>query len=284
MAGHLFVVRGDLTRLACDAIVLPCDDRLNITKVWQPLLPPDLVPGDISDWLRLPAEHLVGNVVRLPKRDAKRQVWAVLTTPTDTDASPETVVERIVLGIQSAAEDLDPQDGRHLPLIAMPLVGTGAGGLKHRRGELIEVLLPRLHAVAQGFDIALVLWDARDLAAVQDRRRDKTDWPDLTDPLRDEADALGRLAGNGRLSLFIGAGVSTPVGLPNWWTLLNELATDAGTIVVWDPAADPIKITTPSVKELGDRFHDAVSARGNSTRHGIGHVLVSSSFGPGLTV
>lgn len=275
MPGHLFIFRGDLTHLACDAVVLPCDDQLNITNVWRPLLPTGLVRGDSSRWLRLPADSRDGEVVRLPDVD-KRRVRAVVTTPTEgPEATPETVAHRIVSGIQAAAKDLKPQDGRHLPLVAMPLVGTGTGGLKHRRGEVIKVLLPYLRAAAQGFDIALVLWDSRDLAAVQHLRTDDAHWADLTEPLRKTADHLGGLAGHGRLSLFIGAGVSKPVGLPDWWTLLKDLAHQAGITVDWDAATDPMETATPIVNQLGDRFHQAVTDRLDSTAHGIGHALLA---------
>lgn len=159
----------------------------------------------------------------------------------------------------------------------MPLAGTGAGGLKHRRGEVIEVLLPRLRAAAQGFDIALVLWNARDVAAVQQQREAGRDWPELSDHLSLEADSLGKLAGSGRLSLFIGAGVSKPVGLPDWWSLLKGLANDAGISADWsDTVSDPIEIATPIVDQLGPDFHQAVVKRLDSSRHGIGHALLAA--------
>jgi hypothetical protein len=275
MPGHLFVFRGDLTRLACDAVILPCDDRLNITDVWRPLLPPGLGPGDSSRWLRLPADNREGDVVRLPDVD-RRLVRAVVTTPTDGPApTPETVADRIVAGIRAAGKDLKPRDGRERPLVALPLVGTGTGGLRHRRGEVIDALLLRLRAAAQEIDIALVLWDSRDVAAVQHRRSDNIDWTELTVQLRNTADHLGQLAGHGRLSLFIGAGVSKPVGLPDWSTLLKDLADEAGVCFDAEASTDLVEAATPIVDELGSRFHQVVTKRLESSTHGIGHALLA---------
>ncbi|GAA1826595.1 SIR2 family protein [Microlunatus capsulatus] len=273
MPGHLFVLRGDLTRLACDAVVLSCDDRLNINPVWKPLLPEGLAPGDL-DWLRLDNDRIGDNVIRLPQVD-KRRIYATITTPTNSDATPGTVAQRIVDGIQTAASGLQAQDGRHLPLIAVPLVGTGTGGLRERRGEVIEALLPALRRAAQGFDIALVLWNRPDLAAVQHRRTDGADWTELSPPLRLAADRLGERAAHGQLSLFIGAGVSRPVGLPDWWSLLKDLAREANLAVDWAASADPVEVATPIVAELGDRFHDAIRERLGSSKHGIGHGLLA---------
>lgn len=276
MPGHLFVLQGDLTRLACDAVVLPCDDALNITRLWQPLLPPGLPKGDSPEWLRLPVEDLEGNIVRLPDVD-KRRVRASITLPASNlpRSTPETVANRVVAGVRTGAKDLQPQGGRHLPLVAVPLVGTGAGGLNHRRGEVIQALIPRLREAADGFDIALVLLDRRDLAAAQQARTDHTDWLELTGSLRSAADRLGVLAGHGQLSLFIGAGASKPVGLPDWWTLLKDLADDAGISVDWGAATDPLETATPIVNELGERFHQAVASKLDCGKHGIGHALLA---------
>lgn len=278
MPGHLFVLRGNLMRLACDAVILPCDDRLNITRVWADLLPAELPQGDWSDWLRLPRSSVEGDVVVLDDV-ASRRVRAVITTVTQAVAHPDAprdVARRLAAGVRAAARGLQTHDGRHVPLIGVPLAGTGSGGLEHRRAEVIEALLPELRAAANGVDIALVLWDPRDLAAVQNLRTDDADWSELDDPLRVRADHLGALAAQGRLSLFIGAGVSRPAGLPDWWTLLKELAQEAQiTDIDWSTARDPLEIATPIVDKLGNRFHDTVRNRLSTEKYALGHSLLA---------
>src|SRR6478735_2777214 len=216
MSGHVFVARGDLTRLACDAVVLPCDDELNINPVWQEFLPVGLPPVPHSNWLRLPSR--AGDTDGVSLESSKgRQVRAVVTTVDSmvgSRAAPNDVAARLAAGVRHISAGLKPQGGRHLPLIAVPLVGVGSGGLAHRRGEVVAALIPALRRAADGIDIALILWHRNDVAAVQAVRDDNADWDELTPELIEEADRLGTLAGHDRLSLFVGAGVSKPVGFP----------------------------------------------------------------------
>ena len=37
MGGHLFVVHGDLTAIACDAVLIPTDAGFTITSSWESL-------------------------------------------------------------------------------------------------------------------------------------------------------------------------------------------------------------------------------------------------------
>ncbi|MDZ4236352.1 MAG: SIR2 family protein, partial [Dietzia sp.] len=166
------------------------------------------------------------------------------------------------------------REGRAAPLIGLPLPGAGHGGLRTRRAEVINLLLERHRKTPLKVDVALVLWDRRDFAAVQERRHDD-DWRELSDELRTEADRLGKLAAQGELSLFLGAGVSTPVGLPNWWQLLNALAEEAGVDLPPD-GADPFEAAEPIVARLGGRYHEAVRRRLAKRLHGVGHALLAS--------
>ncbi len=163
-----------------------------------------------------------------------------------------------------------------MPLIAVPLVGVGSGGLAHRRGEVIAALLPALRQAADGVDVALVLWNRSDLAAVQAVRDDNADWDGLTTELVAEADRLGALAGHDRLSLFIGAGVSKPVGLPDWRDLLAELGKRANLTI--DPTEkDPVRAATPIVQALGPDYHQTMAELlgGVNPQHAIGHALLA---------
>jgi len=39
MPGHVFLIRGDLTQLACDAWLLPTSSRITITNTWKSRYP-----------------------------------------------------------------------------------------------------------------------------------------------------------------------------------------------------------------------------------------------------
>ena len=62
-------------------------------------------------------------------------------------------------------------------LVGVPLVGTGDGGLADRRGEVIDKLLDKHRAQGSSLDcdVALILYERQDFAAVQARRRPE-DW------------------------------------------------------------------------------------------------------------
>lgn len=38
MGGHLFIINGDLTKLACDAVLLPTDESFRIEDAWHDLV------------------------------------------------------------------------------------------------------------------------------------------------------------------------------------------------------------------------------------------------------
>jgi hypothetical protein len=149
--GHLFVAQGDLTRLACDAIVIPCDKQLNVNKAWESILPDGLPPGDGSDWLRLEGAENAHGVVTLPDAD-HRKVRAFVAVEVST--TPHDVIDRLWNALDDVSDGLVPADYRVQPLIGIPLVGTGYGGLEGRRTEVIEELLQRHRSRAPSVDLA----------------------------------------------------------------------------------------------------------------------------------
>jgi hypothetical protein len=275
--GHLFVAHGDLTKLACDGVLIPCDSALNINQVWQDLLPRNLArschhPG----WLTLGDPRDATGVVALPQVNG-RSVSAFVAVEGAVENSPDLVIDRMWRALTGLAETIQPRGGRVKPLIGVPLVGTGHGGLEARRAEVIDELLRRHRSdPLVAADVALVLFDRRDFAAVQERRT-ASDW-DLAEQHCVHADRLGKLAAQGELSLFLGAGISKPVGLPSWWELLDSLADSAG-VGRPDRGANPFEAAVPIVEALGAGYHEAIRQLLVNHQHGVGHALLAS-IGP----
>jgi hypothetical protein len=267
--GHLFVAQGDLTKLACDAVIIPCDSDLNVNPVWVSVLPANLPAGD-GDWLRLPGVACDHGIVKLPDSNGRR-VCAVIAV--EGQSEPGDVVDRVWRALSAVAGGLDKADTRALPLVGVPLVGTGDGGLHGRRAEVIDKLLRRHRDSPVAADLALILNDRRDFAAVQVRRVDD-DWMDLDHSLLEKADRLGELAGSRQLSLFLGAGISQPAGLPSWWGLLEQLAEAAG--MALSQEVSPFDAAIPIVTTLGARYYDEMKARVDVPRHAVGHALLAS--------
>jgi hypothetical protein len=143
---------------------------------------------------------------------------------------PDWLVAGVRDWLEAVAPDARRSD-RALPLLGLPLVGTGAGGASSRRDQVLAELLPALDECARrsSVDIALVLNDQRDHAAAQAvrMRAGRECWA-LDEALRDAAASLAERATRGRLSLFLGAGVSRAAGLPLWEDLIVELMDAAG--------------------------------------------------------
>lgn len=221
--GHLFIVRGDLTTVASDAALVPTDRACNITQHWWHLFRSEDLEDSYGGWKRFvgPAEGLRSGAVRL----YQGRYWLFSAAHSE----PSALAEHVAAAVQVAAAGITAGGGRVRPLVSLPLPGTGAGGLTHRRGAVVEHLLPVLRVAAQahGVDVALVLADDRDAAAVQ-RSRSYGYWDALPAELHEPADVLGERAAAGRLSLFIGAGVSTSLGLPDWDGLVGGLRQEAG--------------------------------------------------------
>ena len=167
---------GDLTRLACDALLIPCDSSPDVNPDWRPILPEGL-PRGRGRWLRLPDNGKGTGVITLDDNDG-RKVRAFVVVD-HRGVTPESAVHHLWDAIGQVSPGLESKDGRVRPLIGVPLPGTGDGGLRGRRGEVIDALLQQHRDAGSPCDIALVLWDRRDFAAIQNRRHPSSDWPEL---------------------------------------------------------------------------------------------------------
>lgn len=256
VAGHLFVLRGDLRRLMCSAVLLPCDTNWElVTAHWAELL--ELDDFDESPFgHRLRVNPGVTRFADLAPRSGRRV--RLVATAGDHKPDPQWVADGVVEAITDFSDELRTLPGRIKPLVALPIVGTGAGGFRHRRGALINALLPALRRVAHDadVDVALVLNNERDHAAVQNLRAG-TDWGELPSEQLGVADALGARAANRELSLFLGSGVSVPLGLPDWEGLLTKL--NGEPLTDYSPANAP-EIAQDIAEKIGvEQLHARVA-------------------------
>lgn len=230
MAGHLFVVHGDLRTLYCDHWLLPVDSGLGASRSFS----------DSAAWRalqgKLPRRMPEGQrVLEVPDWPGGPRPWPTnVASGRKTPALWQATSVRAFLEAAAAAPATLPD--RHRPLLALPVVGTGWGGKRRHAGEVLRAVIPEIYAFLadSDVDVALVTWTEEDFAAAQATRRRCIDdglrvWPDeLTGALRERAVELARLASRQRLVVFMGAGVSASVGLPTWSELLERLAERAG--------------------------------------------------------
>lgn len=303
MSGHVFVVHGDLTHLACDEWLLPTDRELTLTDGWLPTLRDDAVRRGADGVPRLatqaPDAFCTGRQRVLPVPDELRctggtgspvtrgRPW-LLDVGTDADAEPGWLVDGVRAWLD-AVGGADCRTERARPLLGLPLVGTGGGGAALKRDQVLAELLPALgeHADRHGVDVALVLNDVRDHAAAQDVRHrlggsagGLGPW-DLDKELVDAADELATCASDGDLSLFLGAGVSRAAGLPLWKDVVDELLDAAG--VDDDERAAVTRLEVPDQAEYvarrlggGDELRTWVQERFAPRPHALAHALLAT--------
>ena len=245
--GHVFVMHGDITRLGCDAWLLPVDGALNVRPHWSRTV------DRITDQWSFPA-HPEGWSADDPgawgspdNRVLMVQDWpGELPRPWLTEVGafgvPVSWYVEGALQFLRQATDWVRQSGqpflrqRQRPLLALPLVGTGKGGARHTSGKVVQQLMPMLYDVAGtlGVDVVLVTKQSADYAAAQASRRKhhrggvRDPWSELHPQLRNIAGDLALRAAHGELVTFVGAGVSFGAGLPDWNELLLALGNRSG--------------------------------------------------------
>src|SRR5436190_24114871 len=143
VSGHVFIVRGDLRRLACDAWLLPCSRNAEPIDGW--FLPDDDGPrsGDPFPQGGPRVQPLGDPVPGRPRR------WLTLIGRWDEAGSwyADGAAEFLDAAAAAiAAAGGPPLFGRARPLLALPVVGTGLGGAAAKAGEVVQELLPRLRA------------------------------------------------------------------------------------------------------------------------------------------
>ena len=242
-AGHLFVVDGDLTRIVCDALLIPVDQHWNVaTPAFADVLGMSSTGQYKGGSLEWPESGMVlaeGDETRSPESGPIRWLGDIGRQGL---VSPEHYVRRAKSFVREASQDLKTrkhQEGSSLrtnrPKLAINVIGSGKGGFRTQRGELLDGLIRGLVDVAhdENVDVILVCFGHVMYSAAQSARKDLTEgnegfnqlqWAGLSSELRTKGLQLAEMARAGKLVVFFGAGVSTGAGLPDWKGLLDSLA------------------------------------------------------------
>jgi len=300
--GHVFVTQGDLTRLHCDAWLLP-----TAADLWAPqeswfeyrkdlagVRDPDRKVLDMET----PAGWGAAGVRTFPfaaSADGLPRPWPTITG--SRSPTPEWIATGVGEFLAAAYADVTrrgPVTGsagpagstRTLPLLGVPFVGTGDGGGHMQKAEIAGALL----GVAYEFvaraacDVVIVAFDPVAFAALQ-RTRDMAPFsdrafPSLDQAVREDADRLAEYAHRGELVAFVGAGLGQAAGLPSWGRLLEDLAAhiDIDDVVRTEFAqldftdqAQVLKMLEPE-KELGVLIKDMFEP---FERYSLAHSLVT---------
>lgn len=214
MEGHLFIVHGRIESVVHDAALVPVGESYRFNSNWTSLV--GKRPSLPLQW----EERGFGAI-----RPAPDRVWAVSIS--NSRENYQVVLDRIVgaLGRVALRRDAYPpkRGADALPLVAVPVVGTGRGGHSRDKGTVLRMLVEGLTEAARDLrlDVVLVTPDPAVFAAAQYARRRLT--VKLQPRLEQLARELGAAAREGQLALLLGAGVSAAAGLPGWHGLLDAL-------------------------------------------------------------
>lgn len=203
--GHVFILNVDSTGLAADAILLA-----------------NAVPD--------------GSVQDAGQCDGMTHIFhapALTLDPIETTLSESVTIVNQYFEIASGAVKKSVF-GRAKPLFALPLFGAGSTDITDtilQEGLFVRTMLPLMYEAANkhGVDVALCTTSVAAYKILQVQREALCPFSGgpfwmLLPQLKAEAERLAAIAKNGSLSIFFGAGVSFPSGLPSWGGLLSSLA------------------------------------------------------------
>jgi len=232
MTGHLFVVNGDLTKIACDAILIPTDERFHITKAWRKFLSGRTNNRSWDNEL----------VIRLRATTKEPHIWlgnaGQIGNDSDFRAFEPIINEFVEKAVSALAKRRSRAHVYTWPKfrLGVNVIGIGRGGASNRKGELVHGLMRALDRIAEhhDVDIVLVAYGDKHYSACQRARRQVVSDRPLSEVWRFDQEAnphlescahrLAQAAIGSNLVLFVGAGVSIGAGLPSWGDLLQKVA------------------------------------------------------------
>lgn len=225
-------MQGDLTRIACDAWLLPTDQRISVKQRWHdalPVLAEQLQRTDLTE-MRAGDQLATALAPTDDQPDAPRIIATAVPLHGFEDPAELLSALRAFVAEAVAATAKRPRT-RPLPLLALPFFGTAGGGGANRRGAIFDALYAEAKELAARYevDLAFVFVSEPSFALAQ-RRRQLSGALAGTLPahLVGHAHRLAAIARDGRLVPFLGAGVSVSAGAPTWGELISSLGEEAG--------------------------------------------------------
>jgi O-acetyl-ADP-ribose deacetylase (regulator of RNase III) len=234
MGGNIFIVQGDITQLAADAIAYSTSTALDTSGLLFSSFKKHL-PEFVKRYCAEARQHRpchVGDTlwIDLPHQGKPRGVVVVAATGR-TSVPPETVPALVVeQAMLRAASELRRQRQGQAPrsertLIALPAFRMGAGGRWDQELESARAQLRKARGVLDreelaDTDVVFVTYTQQIYQTYLESRRREFGEPPCEQP------ELERALRSGECVLFIGAGLSKGSGLPDWSELMKKLAAD----------------------------------------------------------
>jgi hypothetical protein len=301
--GHLFVIDGDLTRIACDAWLLPTDFRLSITKAWQDSLRPDDLgqpssAGSTSRLLRSRAadgspDDYVCRYVHSPK-DGPAIFFGKIGGK--GEAGIRRAIGEFFEMARPAALQRAASEGRR-PLLALNAIATGRGGMKNRRAAALRALIERVDELLgeefSDIDVVLVCWGPVAESAAQNIRRELMMEDLKSDPrwqferqyhrrIHREAAKLANFLRSGDVSVFMGAGVSAGAGLKDWNSLLEEIGKQTAPVTTRDELTslhdnrDAAALLEKRLRKVDKNLESVLRSKLRGSRFSLQHGILAS--------
>jgi hypothetical protein len=285
--GHLFVIRGDLLQLRCNALALTGDVNRIGSRWTHPAadslyeVPPDLRELIAPEASRRRAERCA-HITRWRNIEVFR-----LDTGGVSDTENRWYIEG-ALAYLKAVKEFPWAATVKRPVAALPWIGAGRG--RANPTAIARELVPALVAGAREHDLDVVLVTAEDTwfaAAQMARSRMESAFDDLPPELDLAAiDVARTFDSEDKPVLFVGAGISMQAGLPGWTKLLVDLASfpegpdrdEFETLARTDAlaAADVVARRLGGGTTLSTLVEQKLAGDPASRMPGLGHMLLAS--------
>jgi hypothetical protein len=285
---HVFVTRGDLTHLACDACMVPTDRTLSVRPYWTKNNPALIEAIRCFSDERFSAGKTRASTVERWTGAGPIPVFTAVPFFGFDDASEfADIIDSFAEAAARAVAESGKGESRPFPLLAMPVIGSGGGGGAEVLGDLIRVVLDAAERAASRHlvDIVVVVRSAAQMGLAQRIRRENShnQWNELPPDLKQTANELAADCISGNVVPFLGAGISISAGAPSWPALVSQLTTEVAnqltdaeksSLAAKGPLdqAEILKNLYPSP----DAFNTAVAELVNKSAYGLAPTLIAN--------